>query len=55
VLEGSIELVLDETSVILKAGDLVVNPGINHGWRTHDAPATIVFTSALVPSEEPVP
>jgi mannose-6-phosphate isomerase-like protein (cupin superfamily) len=34
VLEGEVELILDQESVVLKAGDSVSIPAASHGWRT---------------------
>lgn len=34
ILTGEVELVLEETSVLLRAGDSVVIPGVLHGWRS---------------------
>ena len=33
VLDGSIELLLDTTTVELRPGDAVVVTGVDHGWR----------------------
>ena len=44
LLEGECELVLDEGSVHLRAGDLVVQRGTNHAWRVvGDRPARFAF------------
>ena len=32
VLEGEITLVLDEGETVVRAGDIVVQRGTNHGW-----------------------
>jgi mannose-6-phosphate isomerase-like protein (cupin superfamily) len=37
VLDGPVELVLDEGSVVLEPGDCVVQRGTNHAWRNHGA------------------
>jgi len=34
ILAGEVELLLEETSVLLRAGDSVVIPGVLHGWRS---------------------
>jgi quercetin dioxygenase-like cupin family protein len=33
VISGQVELILDEGSTILRAGETVVQCGTNHGWR----------------------
>ena len=35
VLEGEIDMVLDESEVHLKAGDVLVQQATNHGWMNH--------------------
>lgn len=35
VLDGPVELVLDEGSVVVEPGDCVVQRGTNHAWRNH--------------------
>jgi quercetin dioxygenase-like cupin family protein len=35
VLDGPVELVLDDASVVVEAGDCVVQRGTNHAWRNH--------------------
>ena len=35
VLDGPVELVLDDTSVVVEPGDCVVQRGTNHAWRNH--------------------
>ena len=43
VLDGPVELVLDEGSVIVEPGDCVVQRGTNHAWRNHgDQPIRLV-------------
>lgn len=37
LVEGSIELILDDGSHPLQAGDCVVMNGVDHGWRTGPA------------------
>jgi quercetin dioxygenase-like cupin family protein len=36
VLEGSVDLILDDGAHRLAAGDAVVMNGVDHGWQTHD-------------------
>jgi quercetin dioxygenase-like cupin family protein len=44
VIDGEIEMVLDEESVRLGPGDVVVQRGTNHGWRNRGiAPARVAF------------
>ena len=44
VLAGEITMVLDDTDVHLKAGDVVVQCGTNHAWSNRsDAPCVIAF------------
>jgi len=44
VLAGEIFLVLDDSEVLLKAGDVVVQCGTNHAWSNRSgAPCTIAF------------
>jgi uncharacterized cupin superfamily protein len=35
VLDGPVELVLDDASVVIEPGDCVVQRGTNHAWRNH--------------------
>jgi mannose-6-phosphate isomerase-like protein (cupin superfamily) len=35
VLDGPVELVLDDASVVVEPGDCVVQRGTNHAWRNH--------------------
>jgi mannose-6-phosphate isomerase-like protein (cupin superfamily) len=43
VLDGPVELVLDDESVIVQPGDCVIQRGTNHAWRNHgDAPIRLV-------------
>jgi len=37
VLDGPVELVLDDASVVIEPGDCVVQRGTNHAWRNHGA------------------
>lgn len=44
VLAGEITMLLDDTEVLLKAGDILVQCGTNHAWSNRsDAPATVAF------------
>ncbi len=44
VLEGEITLVLDDSEVLLKAGDVVVQRGTNHGWSNRsDRPCKMLY------------
>ncbi len=44
ILSGEIVMVLDETDVHLKTGDVVVQCGTNHAWSNRsNAPCTIAF------------
>jgi mannose-6-phosphate isomerase-like protein (cupin superfamily) len=44
VVSGEIDLLLDDTDVHLKAGDVVVQRGTNHAWANRgDQPCKIAF------------
>jgi mannose-6-phosphate isomerase-like protein (cupin superfamily) len=44
VLEGEVVLVLDDSEVTLRAGDVVVQRGTSHAWANRgDVPARLVF------------
>jgi len=44
VLEGEITLVLDDSEVTLRSGDVVVQRGTDHAWANRgDVPARVVF------------
>ncbi|MBA2963513.1 cupin domain-containing protein [Ramlibacter sp. CGMCC 1.13660] len=44
VLDGEITMLLDDSEVVLRAGDILVQCGTNHAWSNRsDAPATVVF------------
>ena len=44
VLSGELTLVLDESDLVLKAGDVLVQCGTNHAWENRsDSPATVMF------------
>ena len=52
ILSGEIDLVLDDTSVHLKAGDAIVQQATNHAWINHGTqPCRILFV--LLDSKEP--
>lgn len=50
VLEGELDMILDETTVTLCAGDSVVMDGVSHAWHTTEG-ATIMFVSI---SDKPI-
>jgi len=44
VMHGSVEMKLDESSVMMNAGDVIVQRGSNHAWNNHGSmPARIGF------------
>jgi quercetin dioxygenase-like cupin family protein len=44
VLSGEITMVLDDSEVLLKAGDIVVQRGTNHAWSNRsNAPCIVAF------------
>ena len=44
VLEGEIVLILSDSEVVLKAGDVVVQRGTDHAWENRSArPAKMAF------------
>ena len=52
ILSGEIDMMLDETSVHLKPGDVVVQQATNHGWVNHGTePCKILFV--LMDAKEP--
>jgi mannose-6-phosphate isomerase-like protein (cupin superfamily) len=52
ILSGEIDMMLDDTSVHLKAGDTVVQQATNHAWINHGTqPCRILFV--LMDSKEP--
>ena len=53
VLEGEIDLLLDEGEVRLKAGDTVVQQGTNHAWINRGA-ATCRLAMVFIDAREPV-
>jgi mannose-6-phosphate isomerase-like protein (cupin superfamily) len=52
ILSGEIDMMLDDTSVHLKPGDVIVQQATNHAWVNHgQAPCRILFV--LMDSKEP--
>ena len=52
VLSGEIDMMLDDTSVHLKQGDVIVQQATNHAWVNHGIrPCRILFV--LMDSKEP--
>jgi mannose-6-phosphate isomerase-like protein (cupin superfamily) len=52
VLEGEIDMLLDDSDVHLRAGDIVVQQGTNHAWVNNGtAPCRIAFV--LIDAHEP--
>lgn len=52
VLSGEIDMILDDSSVHLKAGDVIVQQATNHGWLNHGKePCRMLFV--LMDAEEP--
>ena len=52
ILSGEIDMMLDDTSVHLKQGDVIVQQATNHGWVNHGTqPCRILFV--LMDSKEP--
>ena len=52
VLEGEIDMLLDDTEVHVKAGDVMVQQGTNHAWVNNgDKPCRIAFI--LIDAKEP--
>ena len=52
ILSGEIDMMLDDTSVHLKSGDVIVQQATNHGWVNHGTqPCRILFV--LLDSKEP--
>jgi mannose-6-phosphate isomerase-like protein (cupin superfamily) len=52
VLSGEVDMLLDDTTVHLKPGDVVVQQATNHGWVNHGAqPCRILVV--LIDSKEP--
>ena len=52
VLEGEIDMLMDDTDVHVKAGDVLVQQGTNHAWVNNgDKPCRIAFI--LIDAKEP--
>jgi uncharacterized cupin superfamily protein len=52
VLEGEIDMLMDDTEVHVKAGDVLVQQGTNHAWVNRGKePCRIAFI--LIDSKEP--
>jgi hypothetical protein len=52
ILSGEIDMMLDDTSVHLKQGDVIVQQATNHAWVNHSTqPCRILFV--LMDSKEP--
>jgi mannose-6-phosphate isomerase-like protein (cupin superfamily) len=52
ILSGEIDMMLDDTSVHLRQGDVIVQQATNHGWVNHGTqPCRILFV--LMDSKEP--
>ena len=44
IMSGEIDMLLDDTEVHLKAGDVLVQRGTNHAWvNRSDAPCKVAF------------
>jgi uncharacterized cupin superfamily protein len=52
ILSGEIDMLLDDDTIHLKAGDIVVQQATNHAWINRgDKPCRIVFV--LIDGKEP--
>jgi mannose-6-phosphate isomerase-like protein (cupin superfamily) len=52
VLEGEIDMLLDDSEVHLRAGDVLIQLGTNHAWvNNSDKPCRIAFV--LIDAKEP--
>jgi quercetin dioxygenase-like cupin family protein len=52
VLSGEIDMVLDDSTVHLKPGDVIVQQATNHGWVNHGKePCRMLFV--LIDAKEP--
>ena len=52
VLTGEIDMLLDDSDVHLKAGDILVQQGTNHAWMNHGSvPCRIAFV--LIDAQTP--
>ena len=54
VLEGEITLLLDDSELVLKTGDVVVQQGTNHAWINRGA-TTCRLVMVFIDAEEPDP
>jgi mannose-6-phosphate isomerase-like protein (cupin superfamily) len=52
VLEGEIDMLLDDTEVHLRAGDILVQQGTNHAWVNHST-AVCRVAFVLIDAHEP--
>ena len=52
VLEGEIDMLLDDSSVHMKAGDIMVQQGTNHAWINNSS-ANCRVAFVLIDAEEP--
>jgi mannose-6-phosphate isomerase-like protein (cupin superfamily) len=50
VISGEVTLVLESEEVVLRAGDFIVDRGINHGWR-NDGEEPAVYVSVTIPAK----
>jgi mannose-6-phosphate isomerase-like protein (cupin superfamily) len=50
VISGEVVLVLETGEVTLRAGDLIVDRGVIHGWR-NDADVPAVYASVTIPAK----
>ena len=52
VMEGEIDMLMDDTEVHVKAGDVLVQQGTNHAWVNNgDKPCRIAFI--LIDAKDP--
>jgi mannose-6-phosphate isomerase-like protein (cupin superfamily) len=53
VLDGEIDMLMDDTEIHLKAGDVLIQQGTNHAWvNNSDKPCRIAFV--LIDAETPL-
>jgi mannose-6-phosphate isomerase-like protein (cupin superfamily) len=52
VMEGEIDMLLDESEIHLKAGDVLIQQGTNHAWVNRGT-ATCRIAFILIDAEEP--
>lgn len=50
VISGEVVMVLETGEVTLRAGDFIVDRGVNHGWR-NDGAVPAVYVSVTIPAE----